>query len=164
MERNNSPSICKYSSAVVNHASLGEGMKYSTVNSFRSSTLTASSLTIRGSDFMQNSSCFHIIQIMQTPTPEKENLTLGRSMRVFPLNYLSPWVSAEVWVLVEWKNGLWARWWSWKKHKFCIINSKYISLPFIYKLRFSCCAVSFERKIYVTWYRGRRGLYGKFIM
>lgn len=26
------------------------------------------------------------------------------------------------------------------------MNSKYISLPFIYKIRFGCCAVSFEKK------------------
>lgn len=76
-------------------------------------------------DSIQNSSCFHIIQIMQTPTPNNEGISKHDGQReFFPLNYSSSWKFRR-WTGSEREPGN-------EKYIFRIINSKYISLPFIY--------------------------------
>lgn len=80
----------------------------------------------------------HLFRLCKHRHP-KNSIRMMARKRVFPLNYLSSWI------LGAW-TGPWAWWWWWwwwwniyEQKIFCIMNSKYISLPlFTYFPRLRC--------------------------
>lgn len=122
-----------------------ENIKYSTVNSSLSSVHFGVDCRLDHSEAARVDAKFILFSYYSdyaNINTRKRKPTLGSSARIF-LFELFITVSINRRVSVERTVG--GRWWSWKKHEFCIMNSKYISLPFIYTFASDGCAVSFDK-------------------